>query len=95
MVKDFLSIPELSQYLNVKESTLYAKVEAGELPHYRIGRLIRFKKNDVDRWLEKQRRDPLDPAAKAKLILNPVHKPRLSIDKLIRKSIDEVKGSEV
>ena len=92
---EFFNISKLSLYLNIKESTLYTKVQIGELPHYRIGRLIRFKKADIDRWLEEQRIDPVDPRTKARLLLKSVRKPQISINKLIRKSIDEVKGGGV
>jgi excisionase family DNA binding protein len=47
-----LTITELAFYLNVKTKTLYAKVEAGEIPHYRIGRLVRFRLDEIDAWLE-------------------------------------------
>ncbi len=92
---EFFNITSLSLYLNIKASTLYTKVQIGELPHYRIGRLIRFKKADIDRWLEEKRKDPVDPRTKARLLLKSVYKPRISIDKLIRKSIDEVKAGGV
>ena len=43
MDRKYLNIDELSQYLGLKKSLLYSYVEAGEIPHYRIGRLLRFK----------------------------------------------------
>jgi excisionase family DNA binding protein len=46
-----LTITELAFYLNVKTKTLYAKVESGEIPHYRIGRLVRFRLDEIDAWL--------------------------------------------
>jgi excisionase family DNA binding protein len=52
MDKGFLTVNEVSEYLSVKPSTLYSMVKNGQLPHYRIGRLIRFKREDVDRWME-------------------------------------------
>jgi excisionase family DNA binding protein len=47
-----LSVPELSAYLGIKSKTLYAKIEAGEIPHYRIGRLVRFRLDEINIWLE-------------------------------------------
>jgi len=47
-----LSVEELSDYLGIKVKTLYAKVESGDIPHYRIGRLIRFQMNEINAWLE-------------------------------------------
>ena len=89
MEKEFLTITDLSQYLNLKESTIYAKVEGGILPHYRIGRLIRFKKAEIDHWMEGQRSAPRNiPSAK-------LFKPKNNsspVDRIVRKAIDQEKG---
>lgn len=53
MDKKFLNIGELSQYLGIKKSNLYSKVERKEIPFYRFGRLIMFKKDEVDTFMEK------------------------------------------
>ena len=47
-----LTIAEMAAYLSIKQKTIYAKVEAGDIPHYRIGRLIRFRLDEIDAWLE-------------------------------------------
>ena len=89
MEKEFLTITDLSQYLNLKESTIYAKVEGGILPHYRIGRLIRFKKAEIDHWMEGQRRAPGD------IPLSKLFKPKNNsspIGRIVRKAIDQEKG---
>lgn len=61
-----LTIHELSQYLNIKRSTLYAWVERGFIPHYKMNRLVRFKKEEIDAWLEelKETSDPSESIAK-------------------------------
>jgi len=51
--QNFLTIQGVSQYLGIKPKTLYARVK--EIPHYKVGRLIRFKREDVDAWMEKHR----------------------------------------
>jgi excisionase family DNA binding protein len=87
--KEFLDIGEVAEYLNIRQSTLYTKVGAGILPHYRIGRLIRFKKADIDRWMEGQRKEIVD------ISVGKFFRPRKSqtnADRIIRKTIDTVKG---
>lgn len=58
MGKEFFTIEQLSEYLNLKRSTLYLQVEKGQIPHYRIGRLLRFKKGEIDSWIESHRIAP-------------------------------------
>ena len=55
METGFLTIIEVSTYLNIKTKNLYAIVESGDVPHYKIGRLIRFKKEEIDNWMEGNR----------------------------------------
>jgi excisionase family DNA binding protein len=89
--QEFLDIRDLSQCLKMKKSNLYARVEDGTLPHYRIGRLIRFKKADIDRWLESQKREPQNipfpKLFKPKTKANPS-----SIDGIVKRAIAEAKG---
>ncbi len=54
------TIDEVSEYLGIKKSSLYSKVERKEIPHYRLGSLLRFKKCDIDSWMEKSKVEPLD-----------------------------------
>jgi excisionase family DNA binding protein len=49
----YFTINDLSTYLGIKPKTLYARIK--EIPHYKVGRLIRFRKEDVDAWMEKHR----------------------------------------
>lgn len=51
--KGYLSINSLAAYLNIKPKTIYARVK--EIPHYKVGRLIRFKQADIDAWMEKHK----------------------------------------
>ena len=52
MEKLLFDIEQISNYLSIKEKTIYSKVEKNEIPHYKIGRLIRFKKDEIDQWME-------------------------------------------
>lgn len=92
-MKEFLNIDELSEYLSMKRSTLYSMVESGELPHYRIGRLIRFKQDEVVKWMESHRREGVNLDKKVKGILKGINRPIADINHLVKKSIEEVKGN--
>jgi excisionase family DNA binding protein len=91
MESSFLSISEASEYLGVKTSTLYSLVERKKIPHYRIGRLIKFKKAEIDEWVHEHKVDNADLKKEASRILNAPHKPKIDVDVLVRRSIAESK----
>jgi excisionase family DNA binding protein len=92
MTKDFLNISDLSEYLSIKKSTLYLMVESGDMPHYRIGRLIRFRRDDVDAWIETHRRKRIEIDRRAKEILKITARPNNDISRIVKKTIEEVKN---
>ena len=49
-----INVKELSTALNLSRFRIYRMVEAGGIPHVRIGRTVRFDPDKVDRWLEKK-----------------------------------------
>lgn len=55
----YLDIKELTQYLNIKTSTLYAWVAQGRIPAIKIHGLIRFQKEEIDAWGESFRKEKL------------------------------------
>lgn len=48
----YLDIKELSGYLKIKPSTLYAWAARRKIPSIKIHGLIRFEKEAIDLWLE-------------------------------------------
>lgn len=51
----WLSIAEAARRLGVTPRTLYRLINAGDLPAYRIGRVIRLKVVDVEECVEASR----------------------------------------
>ncbi len=94
MEKEFLDIKEVSEYLGIKKSSLYAKVKRKEIPHFRVGRLVRFKKSEIDAWMEKFKSEPLDLHAEAGRILKRIKKDTMHIDAMVNKNIAEAKDSK-
>lgn len=92
MGKELLAPDEVSQYLNIKRSTLYSWTESGRIPYYRLGRMIRFKKDDIDSWMEGHRKDEVNK--KAKEIFKAIKRPKLDIDTMVNKTIAEVQGKD-
>ncbi|MDQ3515433.1 MAG: response regulator [Gemmatimonadota bacterium] len=51
----FLTTEEVLDYLQVNLRTVYRLIKAGKIPAVRVGRQWRFRKTDIDSWLESQR----------------------------------------
>ena len=51
----FLTTEEVLDYLQVNLRTVYRLIKAGKIPAVRVGRQWRFRKRDIDAWLESQR----------------------------------------
>ena len=51
----FLTTEEVLGYLRVTPRTIYRLIRSGELPAVRIGRQWRFRRTDLDNWLDRQR----------------------------------------
>ncbi len=47
-----LTIEQLSHQLNIKRSTLYAWVARGKIPHVKIHKLIRFRPQEIETWVQ-------------------------------------------
>jgi excisionase family DNA binding protein len=66
----FLTTEEVLDYLHVNLRTVYRLIKAGKIPAVRVGRQWRFRRADLDAWLEGQgtrkRRAPV-PAAQPAL----------------------------
>ena len=48
----WLSLNEICEYLGVSSDTVYKWIENYAMPAHRMGRLWKFKKDDVDIWVK-------------------------------------------
>jgi excisionase family DNA binding protein len=55
---EWLSTQEAARRLGITTRTLYRFVDQGELPAYRMGRVIRLKATDIDTFIEGSRIEP-------------------------------------
>jgi excisionase family DNA binding protein len=65
MDEAFLTTEEVLEYLQVNLRTVYRLIKAGKIPAVRVGRQWRFRKRDIDAWLESQRPRNLRPTPAA------------------------------
>ncbi len=52
MVQEKMMIAgEVASYLRCSTSTVRRMVRRGQIPHYRFGKLVRFRLSEIERWL--------------------------------------------
>ncbi len=49
----WLSVDEIAAHLGVKRDTIYKWIDEKALPAHRLGRLWKFRKEEVDKWVLK------------------------------------------
>jgi excisionase family DNA binding protein len=76
----FLTTDDVLEYLQVNLRTVYRLIKAGRIPAIRVGRQWRFRKRDIDAWLESQRPRAVRPAAApARATASAVARPRVLV----------------
>ncbi len=48
----WLSIHEICSHLGVSKDSVYKWIDKHDMPAHRMGRLWKFKKNEVDKWVK-------------------------------------------
>ena len=76
----FLTTDEVLEYLQVNLRTVYRLIKAGKIPAVRVGRQWRFRKRDIDAWLDSQRARGSRPAAAVESRVRPAAvRPRILV----------------
>ncbi len=55
MTDQILTLKELAEYLKLAEKTAYRLASEGKLPGFKVGGSWRFKREDLDAWIEAQK----------------------------------------
>lgn len=55
MADDILTIQELAIYLKLNDKTAYRLASEGKLPGFKVGGSWRFKRVDIEKWIEEQK----------------------------------------
>jgi len=48
----WLSVDEIAAYLGIKRDTVYKWISEKQMPAHRMGRLWKFRKEEVDEWVK-------------------------------------------
>lgn len=56
--KEWFTTDELVHWLGLGRTKTYEMLRSGEIPSYKIGRVRRIRRQDVEAWLERNRFRP-------------------------------------
>jgi excisionase family DNA binding protein len=51
-----LAADDVANYLGVRTDWVYREVRAGRLPHIRLGRAVRFRRESIEAWIDSRER---------------------------------------
>lgn len=51
MENRWLSVEDIAQYLGISKDTVYTWINKKNMPAHKIGRLWKFKRDEVDAWV--------------------------------------------
>ena len=54
---DIMTVKDLALYLKIAEKTAYRFASEGKLPGFKVVSAWRFRRKEIDQWIEKQRKD--------------------------------------
>lgn len=55
MKKRFLGIKELAEYLGIPKGTLYVWTCYKKIPYFKIGRIVKFDLEEIEKWLKNKK----------------------------------------
>jgi excisionase family DNA binding protein len=58
--ESLMSVKEVAAFTKVNSSVIYKECAAGEIPFFKIGKLYKFKREDILRWLESKNEKSVD-----------------------------------
>lgn len=56
-MSNLVSVHELSEILGVKASWLYSRTRTKEIPHFKLGKYVKFDVDEVFLWLKKKNQE--------------------------------------
>ena len=49
--EEVMGVPELCDYLGVSKDWVYGRTAKNEIPFFKVGHLVKFRRSEIDRWL--------------------------------------------
>jgi excisionase family DNA binding protein len=61
-----LEAEDVARYIGMTADWVYREVRAGRMPHIRLGRYVRFRRESIDAWLVARERGPATVRARSR-----------------------------
>jgi excisionase family DNA binding protein len=61
-----LEADDVARYIGMTTDWIYREVRAGRMPHIRLGRYVRFRRESIDAWLAGRERGPVAGRARSR-----------------------------
>lgn len=55
MTNEIMTLKEVAAYLKLAEKTAYKLAAEGKLPGFKVGGSWRFKRTDLEKWIEEKK----------------------------------------
>ncbi len=58
---ELFTVESLAVYLTVSKQWVYERVNSNEIPHIKMRKFPRFRKSEIDKWLDKMKTPAIQP----------------------------------
>ena len=65
MEREIWTVEDVARFLKISKSYAYKLAELGKIPYVKLGKSLRFDKEDVIRWFEEQKKKEAEKEQKA------------------------------
>lgn len=59
MSEQIMTVKDVASYLKLNERTVYRMVTSAKIPAFKVGTSWRFKREDLEKWIEEQKNNKL------------------------------------
>ncbi|WLQ14255.1 helix-turn-helix domain-containing protein [Hahella aquimaris] len=57
MSEPIMTVKDVASYLKLNERTVYRMATSAKIPAFKVGTSWRFKREDIEKWIEEQKND--------------------------------------
>jgi len=57
MGDQIMTVKDVASYLKLNERTVYRMATSAKIPAFKVGTSWRFKREDIEKWIEEQKND--------------------------------------